>query len=449
MPPAGGPAAHAAEIDLVRRWIEQGAKWQKHWAFLAPRRSAGAARQESAMPSHPDRRLRAGPARTGRADALARGRPRHAAPPRDARPDRPAADARRGRRLPRRQPPGRLRAGRRSPAGLARASASAWRSAGSTRRATPTPTATRATASASCGAGATGSSTRSTANLPFDRFTVEQLAGDLLPDATLDQLIATGFNRNHRGNAEGGIIPEEYAAEYVVDRVETTATVWLGLTHRLRPLPRPQVRPVLAEGVLPALRLLQQRPRDAARRSSSATRRRSSRSPTRAAAGAARRSSTSDSRRPRREAALAGADSCRKRCGARRTVRSTTVRPDWTVDRSPAGPATESAAPDRRGRFRDGQPAFAPGKVGEAAAFDGTALRRRRRRRARSASRPLQPRRPGSSPRRRDRGTIVSQMTDVPQGDGYAVRLRRRPGAGQPRQALARRRAPRRDRARC
>ncbi|MHC5541006.1 DUF1553 domain-containing protein, partial [Singulisphaera rosea] len=67
-------------------------------------------------------------------------------------------------------------------------------------------------------------------NMPFDRFTVEQLAGDLLPNATRDQVIATGFNRNHRGNSEGGIIPEEYAVEYVVDRVETTATVWLGLT---------------------------------------------------------------------------------------------------------------------------------------------------------------------------------------------------------------------------
>ncbi len=67
-------------------------------------------------------------------------------------------------------------------------------------------------------------------NMPFDRFTVEQVAGDMLPDATLDQVIATGFNRNHRGNSEGGIIPEEYAVEYVVDRVETTATVWLGLT---------------------------------------------------------------------------------------------------------------------------------------------------------------------------------------------------------------------------
>lgn len=67
-------------------------------------------------------------------------------------------------------------------------------------------------------------------NIPFDRFTIEQIAGDMLPNATLDQRIATGFNRNHRGNAEGGIVPEEYAVEYVADRVETTATVWLGLT---------------------------------------------------------------------------------------------------------------------------------------------------------------------------------------------------------------------------
>lgn len=67
-------------------------------------------------------------------------------------------------------------------------------------------------------------------NLPFDQFTIEQLAGDLLPDATPQQRLATGFNRNHRGNGEGGIVPEEYAVEYVVDRVDTTATVWMGLT---------------------------------------------------------------------------------------------------------------------------------------------------------------------------------------------------------------------------
>ncbi len=67
-------------------------------------------------------------------------------------------------------------------------------------------------------------------NMAFDRFTIEQLAGDMLPGATLDQRIASAFNRNHRGNGEGGIIDAEYAVEYVVDRVETTSTVWMGLT---------------------------------------------------------------------------------------------------------------------------------------------------------------------------------------------------------------------------
>jgi hypothetical protein len=67
-------------------------------------------------------------------------------------------------------------------------------------------------------------------NLPFDQFTVEQLAGDLLPNAPPSQRIASGFNRNHMINFEGGAIPEEYHTAYIVDRVNTTATVWLGLT---------------------------------------------------------------------------------------------------------------------------------------------------------------------------------------------------------------------------
>ena len=68
------------------------------------------------------------------------------------------------------------------------------------------------------------------ANMPFDQFTVEQLAGDLLPDSTQDQQIATGFNRNHMMNNETGIIDEEYRVEYVADRTDTIGTVWLGLT---------------------------------------------------------------------------------------------------------------------------------------------------------------------------------------------------------------------------
>jgi len=68
------------------------------------------------------------------------------------------------------------------------------------------------------------------ANMPFDQFTIEQLAGDLLPAATQDQKIATGFNRNGRINGEGGIIAEEWRVETVIDRVETTSAVFLGLT---------------------------------------------------------------------------------------------------------------------------------------------------------------------------------------------------------------------------
>jgi hypothetical protein len=67
-------------------------------------------------------------------------------------------------------------------------------------------------------------------NLPYDRFTVEQLAGDLLPEPTIAQRIATGFNRNHMSNDETGLIDEEYRVEYVADRVDTTLSTWLGLT---------------------------------------------------------------------------------------------------------------------------------------------------------------------------------------------------------------------------
>jgi hypothetical protein len=68
------------------------------------------------------------------------------------------------------------------------------------------------------------------ANMPYDQFTVWQLAGDLLPNATSEQKLATGFNRNHMINGEGGRIAEETRVENVMDRVETTGTVWLGLT---------------------------------------------------------------------------------------------------------------------------------------------------------------------------------------------------------------------------
>ncbi len=67
-------------------------------------------------------------------------------------------------------------------------------------------------------------------NMPFDRFTVEQIAGDLLPNATLPQLVATGFHRNTMFNSEGGVDADEAMFETILDRVGATATVWLGST---------------------------------------------------------------------------------------------------------------------------------------------------------------------------------------------------------------------------
>ena len=83
------------------------------------------------------------------------------------------------------------------------------------------------------------------ADMPFDRFTVEQLAGDLLPAATASQRIATGFHRNTMLNEEGGIDPQEFRFYAMTDRVATTATVWLGMTlgcaqchtHKFDPIP--------------------------------------------------------------------------------------------------------------------------------------------------------------------------------------------------------------------
>jgi len=67
-------------------------------------------------------------------------------------------------------------------------------------------------------------------NMPYDEFVTVQLAGDLLPNATKETILATGFNRNHKITAEGGVIPEEYRVEYVEDRTNTFGTAFLGLT---------------------------------------------------------------------------------------------------------------------------------------------------------------------------------------------------------------------------
>jgi len=91
-------------------------------------------------------------------------------------------------------------------------------------------------------------------NLPYDRFTLEQIAGDLLPDATLEQRIATAFHRNTMTNTEGGTDDEEFRVAAVKDRVDTTAQVWMGLTlgcakchnHKFDPLTQAEYYQVFA-----------------------------------------------------------------------------------------------------------------------------------------------------------------------------------------------------------
>lgn len=67
-------------------------------------------------------------------------------------------------------------------------------------------------------------------NMPFDQFTIEQLAGDILPDSTREQKVASGYNRLNQISSEGGVQPAEYVVKYASDRVRTTSTVWLGIT---------------------------------------------------------------------------------------------------------------------------------------------------------------------------------------------------------------------------
>ena len=231
MPPAdSGLQLSKEQIGLIRRWIEQGAPWEKHWSFQTPRRPAIPSISNSSECIneidyfvHRQLERQKGPTATseaGRTTLIRRltldltGLPPTPAEVdaflRDTKPggyerlvDRLLASPRYGERMANRW----LDAAR-------YADTSGYQNDGPRYMWRWRDWVIQSLND----------------NMPFDQFTVEQLAGDLLPRATLDQRIATGFNRNHRGNAEGGIIPEEYAVEYVVDRVDTTATVWLGLT---------------------------------------------------------------------------------------------------------------------------------------------------------------------------------------------------------------------------
>jgi hypothetical protein len=230
MPPKGsGRELTKAQIETLRRWIAEGAAWEKHWAFLPPTRPVPPQVNDPGWVRTPIDRFilarleQAGLKPSPEADRATLIRRMSfdltGLPPTPAEVDAFERDKRPGvvERLA-----DRLLAGSRYGERMA------WRWLDAARYADTNGYQTDA--------GRDMWRWRDwvieayNRNLPFDRFVVEQLAGDLLPGATLDQRIATGFNRNHRGNAEGGIVPEEYAVEYVADRVETTSTVFLGLT---------------------------------------------------------------------------------------------------------------------------------------------------------------------------------------------------------------------------
>ena len=230
MPPASaGKALTAQQVELIKQWIDQGAKWEQHWAFVAPKAAAAPAVKDGAwVRNRIDAFVLARLEKEGlkpspeadRATLLRRvsydltGLPPtleelnsfladHAPDAYERRVDQLLQSPRYGERMAMQW------------MDLARYADThgyhidsqrdmwLWRN---------------------------WLINAFNSNMHYDQFTIEQLAGDLLPNATTSQRIASGFNRNHMINFEGGAIPEEYQVEYVVDRVEATSTTWMGLT---------------------------------------------------------------------------------------------------------------------------------------------------------------------------------------------------------------------------
>ena len=225
MPPAHtGATVSEAEAALIERWIREGALWQKHWAFLPPQR--GTLPVENVQPIDAFIRSRLAKehllpsARADRYTLIRRASlDLTGLPPTPAEVDAFVNDSR-----PDSYPKllDRLLASDR----YAERMAIRWLDAA--RYADTNGYQTDADRVMWRWRDWVIDSYRR--NQPYDQFLTEQIAGDLLPDATLQQRIATGFLRNHRGNSEGGIVPEEYLVEYAADRVETLSTVFIGLT---------------------------------------------------------------------------------------------------------------------------------------------------------------------------------------------------------------------------
>lgn len=231
MPPADSPKPPLSpeEVALVKRWIEEGADWQKHWSFVPPKRpELPAVKQESWIRNPIDRFVLARIEEKGFTPA-------------------PQADKRTLIRRVTLDLTGFPPTPEEVDQFLADDSTDAYEKLVDRLLASPRYGERMAwpwldAARYADTNGYQGDPERTmwpwrdwvidalNNNMPFNQFTIEQLAGDLLPGATHSQIIASAFNRNHMHNGEGGRIPEETRVENVFDRTETTATVWMGLT---------------------------------------------------------------------------------------------------------------------------------------------------------------------------------------------------------------------------
>src|SRR5947207_4780343 len=228
-PPKSGKKLTAAQIDLLRRWVAEGAKWQSHWAFVKPERPPlPAVKDRKWSRNEIDRFVLARLEKEGLKPSPEADRPaliRRATfdltglPPTPQEVDAFLAD----------KSPGayeklvdRLLDSPRFGENEARYWLDATRYADSHGYHIDTDRSIWKYREWVIDA--------FNRNVPFDEFTVEQLAGDLLPNAATDQKIASGYVRCNMSTGEGGAIEEEYKAKYTFDRVETTSTIWLGLT---------------------------------------------------------------------------------------------------------------------------------------------------------------------------------------------------------------------------
>jgi hypothetical protein len=231
-PPESNRKVTPAQIELIRRWIAQGAPYEKHWSFVPPEKASAPKLNDASWARQPFDRYVLAKLETEKLQPSAEAKPatwlRRAAFDLTGLPPTPTeiaafeADA--------------------AKRGEAAYAAAADRLLSSTRFGERLAQDWLDVARYADTHGFNNDSSRSmwrwrdyviesfNANLPFDRFVTEQLAGDLLPNPTPDQRLATAFNRNHVINSEGGIIDEEYRVEYVADRVRTTSTALLGLT---------------------------------------------------------------------------------------------------------------------------------------------------------------------------------------------------------------------------